>query len=188
MNLAELKARGHAHQTAGTLDAELEREDSPAGRAYRDGMRQARRDAEDALDPNTQRIYARDIIGYVLGNTDAINPTPLGGSYVPTTPPGWNPPETAPTNGTPCDALMGDSIFTAKREGDQWYAASRTSKAVSWTQITAPDGWRSLTLAHVPPPQPGDVPDARLTILGASGKHAVVSLVGAWVRLAAEEP
>lgn len=44
---SELHSRGAAHQRAGTIDRELEREDSPAGRAYRDGMRQARREAED---------------------------------------------------------------------------------------------------------------------------------------------
>lgn len=35
--------------------------------------------------------------------------------------------------------------------------------------------------------QPGAIPDATLTILGASGRTVVVSLLSAWVRLAMDE-
>lgn len=46
---------------------------------------------------------------------------------------------------------------------------------------------RVAQVEPAPDLQTGNIPDARLTILGASGRTVIVSMVGAWVRLQADE-
>lgn len=142
MNAAELKQRGYAHQRAGTLDPELAREDSAAGRAYRDGIREARRDAEDKAagfviidDPVQPPATPERIEEIIAWNKNVM-----------ATPPGWLTPADAPVNGTPVEILCGDNIYTGKLEGVQWYGSARIlgTNKVSWHATLPPDGWRRL--------------------------------------------
>lgn len=140
---SELHTRGAAHQRAGTIDRELEREDSPVGRAYRDGMRQARREAEDGGGDHCEDC---DPSFGCWNGTDAIcrKSAPRVAEEKK-----WKTIETAPANGTPVDVLCGDKIYMGKLEGIQWYGSARIlgTNKVSWHPMLAPDGWRRLQFA-----------------------------------------